>query len=103
MISWVFLYLNVPWMSAVWFLVVDIFLILGMRDGILLFFNVFLKNKNVIEWQGNGVKIAKARQKKNLSIMFPLSAFLKIGDWEDMETQPEQVPALGADQDANIP
>ena len=103
MISWVFLYLNVPWMSVVWFLVVDIFLILGMRDGILLFFNVFLKNKSVIEWQGNGVKIAKAREKKNLSIVCPLSAFLKIENWEDIETKPEQVPALAADEAVNIP
>ena len=78
MISWVFLYLTVPWLSAVWFLVVDTFLILYMRDSVLLFFNVFIKNKDIIERQGNGVKIGEAREKKNQSIVCPLSAFLKI-------------------------
>ena len=72
MISWLFLYLAVPWMSAVWFVVVDTFLILYMRDSVLMFFNVFLKNKSIIQWQGEGVKIAKARQKKNISIICPL-------------------------------
>ena len=59
MISWLFLYLAVPWMSAVWFVVVDTFLVLYMRDSVLMFFNVFLKNKSIIQWQGDGVKIAK--------------------------------------------
>ena len=96
MVSWVFLYLEVPWMSAVWFLVVDTFLILYMRDSVLLFFNVFLKNKSIIEWQENGVKIAKSREKKNLSIVCPLGAFIKITDVEVPETNLDEVPALAA-------
>ena len=104
MISWLFLYLAVPWMSAVWFVVVDTFLVLYMRDSVLMFFNVFLKNKSIIQWQGEGVKIAKARQKKNMSIICPLGAFLKVKDYEETETLPEEVPAL--DEEAkteNIP
>merc|ERR1712018_47838 len=78
MISWLFLFLGVGWMSAVWFLIVDIWLILYMRDSVLLFFNVFLKNKKIVAWQSDGVKIAKDRKKKNLSIVCPPSAFLKV-------------------------
>ena len=67
-------------MSAVWFLVVDVFLVFYMRDSVLLFFNVFIKNKSIIDWQVAGVKIAEDRQKKNLSIIFPLSVFVKVTD-----------------------
>jgi len=104
MISWLFLYLAVPWMSAVWFVVVDTVLVLYMRDSVLMFFNVFLKNKSIIQWQGDGVKIAIARQKKNMSIIWPLGAFLKVKDYEETETLPEEVPAL--DEEAktdNVP
>jgi len=104
MISWLFLYLAVPWMSAVWFVVVDTLLVLYMRDSVLMFFNVFLKNKSIIQWQADGVKIATARQKKNMSIIWPLGAFLKVKDYEETETLPEEVPAL--DEEAkteNIP
>jgi len=104
MISWLFLYLAVPWMSAVWFVVVDTLLVLYMRDSVLMFFNVFLKNKSIIQWQADGVKIAKARQKKNMSIICPLGAFLKVKDYEETETLPEEVPAL--DEEAktdNVP
>jgi len=104
MISWLFLYLAVPWMSAVWFVVVDTFLVLYMRDSVLMFFNVFLKNKSIIQWQGEGVKIAKARQKKNMSIICPLGAFLKVKDYEETETLPEEVPALDKEaKTENIP
>ena len=48
-------------MSAVWFLMVDVWLIIYMRDSVILFFNVFLKNKSIIDWQVDGVKIAKAQ------------------------------------------
>ena len=94
MISWLFLYLAVPWMSAVWFVVVDTFLVLYMRDSALMFLNVLLKNKSIIQWQADGVKIAKARQKKNMSIICPLGAFLKVKDYEETETLSEEVPAL---------
>ena len=75
MVSWLFLFLDVPWMSAVWFVMVDIWLILYMRDSVLLFFNVFVKNKRIIVWQEDGVKIAKERQKNKLSLVCPPSAF----------------------------
>jgi len=104
MISWLFLYLGVPWMSAVWFVVVDTLLVLYMRDSVLMFFNVFLKNKSIIQWQGDGVKIATARQKKNMSIIWPLGAFLKVKDYEETETLPEEVPALAEEAKTdNIP
>lgn len=102
MISWLFLYLGVPWMTAIWLIVVDVVLILYMRDSITMFFNVFLKNQNIINWQAEGVKIAKARQKKNLSIICPFSAFLKVED-EVTENDPEQVPALDETKTDNIP
>jgi hypothetical protein len=91
MISWLFLFLDVPWMSAVWFILVDILLILYMRDSVLLFFNVFLKNKSVIDWQGDGVKIAKERQKNKLSLVCPPSAFLKVEVQNDQEVPLQQV------------
>ena len=75
-------------MSAIWFLVVDFFLALYMRDSVLLFFNVFIKNKSVLDWQVDGVKIAKDRQKKNVSIIWPLGATLKVTD-EVSETKKE--------------
>ena len=81
MISWLFLYLSVPWMSAVWFVVVDVCLILYMRDdGIFLFFNVFLKNQTVIDWQAEGVTLAKYQQMNNVSLLNPPSAFLSLND-----------------------
>ena len=80
-ISWLFLYLSVPWMSVVWFLVVDVCLILYMRDdGIFLFFNVFLKNQAVIDWQAEGVTLAKYQQMNNVSLLNPPSAFLSLND-----------------------
>ena len=80
MISWVFSFLGVPWVSAIWFLVVDVSLILYMRDSVLLFFNVFLKNQGIIDWQANGVKLAKERKEKNQSIVCPFSVCLKTQD-----------------------
>ena len=71
-------------MSAVWFLVVDVFLALYMRDSVLLFFNVFIKNKSIIDWQVDGVKIAKDRQKKNISIICPLSVFVNFRNPRDI-------------------
>ena len=85
MISWLFLYSNVPWMSAVWFLVVDIFLVLYMRDSALMFFNVFIGCKSIIEWQSNGVKIGQAKQNKNLSIVCPLNGTLSFANMENDE------------------
>ena len=77
MISWLFLYLNISWMSAVWFVVVDVCLILYMRDdGIFLFFNIFFKNKQIIEWQAEGVMMAKYQQMNNISLLYPPSVFL---------------------------
>ena len=99
MISWIFDYCNIPWMSAVWFLAFEILLILYMRDSVILFFNVFVKNKTIIQWQLDGVKIAKAKQNKNLSIVWPLSGFLKVEDMEGMEYNYEQVPIIADDSD----
>ena len=82
-------------MSIIWFLVVDVFLALYMRDSVLLFFNVFIKNKSVIDWQVDGVKIAKDRQKKNMSIICPLSVFVKVTD-EVSETKEEIPPPTTA-------
>ena len=77
MISWLFLYLNVPWMSIVWFVVIEVCLILYMRDdGIFLFFNIFFNNKQIIEWQAEGVKMGKYQQMNNISLLCPPSAFL---------------------------
>ena len=91
MISWLFLFLDVPWMSAVWFVLVDISLVLYMRDSVILFFNVFLKNKSIIDWQGDGVKIGKERQKNKLSLLCPPSAFLKVEVPNDQETPLQQI------------
>ena len=80
-ISWLFLYLSVPWMSAIWFLVVDICSILYMRDdGIFLFFNVFLKNQDVIHWQEEGLILGKYQQMNNISLLYPPSVFLSLND-----------------------
>jgi len=95
MISWLFLWLGVYWMSAIWFLVVDVFLALYMRDSVLLFFNVFIKNKSIIDWQVDGVKIGKDRQEKNMSIIFPLSVFVKVTD-KVSETKDEIPPPTTA-------
>merc|ERR1712218_286842 len=80
MISWVFSFLGVPWVSAIWFLVVDVSLILYMRDSVLLFLNLFLKSQVIIDWQAEGVKLAKERQEKNQSIVCPFSVCLKTDD-----------------------
>ena len=81
MISWLFLYLSVPWMSAVWFVAVDVCLILYMRDdGIFLFFNVFLKNQDVIHWQEEGLILGKYQQMNNISLLYPPSVFLSLND-----------------------
>ena len=74
---------------------VDIFLALYMRDSVLLFFNVFIKNKSVLNWQVDGVKISKERQKKNMSIICPLSVFVKVTD-EISETKEEIPPPTTA-------
>ena len=63
----------------------DIWLILYMRDSILMFFNVFLKNKAIIAWQAKGVELAKERQEKNQSIVCPPSVFLKTDVTENPE------------------
>ena len=81
MISWLFLYLSVPWISAIWFVIVDICLIFYMRDdGIFLFFNVFLKNQDVIDWQEEGKILGKFQQMNNISLLNPPSVFLSIND-----------------------
>ena len=81
MISWLFLYLSVPWMSAIWFVVVDVCLIFYMRDdGIFLFFNVFLKNQAVISWQEEGLILGKYQQMNNFSLLNPPSVFLSINN-----------------------
>ena len=67
-------------MSAVWFVVVDVCLVLYMRDSVLLFFNVFVKVKCVIDWQAQGVAVGKMRQEKGQSIVWPPNAFLKQED-----------------------
>ena len=86
MISWLFTFLGVPWVSAIWFLVVDIWLILYMRDSVLLFFNVFVKHQGIIAWQAKGVELGKARVERKQSIVCPPSVFLKT-DEEEQETQ----------------
>ena len=78
-------------MSAIWFLLVDIGLILYMRDSVLLFFNVFVKNKSIIAWQGDGVIIAKERQKKKQSLICPPSAFLKVEVQTEQETPLQEI------------
>ena len=65
MISWVFSFLGVPWVSAIWFLAVDVALILYMRDSALLFYNLFFKNQGIIDWQAKGVELGKKWQGKN--------------------------------------
>ena len=65
-------------MSFVWLLVVEIATTIYMRDGAIVFFNVFFKSQNIINWQADGVTIAKARQENGLSIFYPFNVFLKI-------------------------
>lgn len=77
MLSWLFFYYNVWYLAIVWFLAVETFLVMYMRDGVLMFFNVFAKFPAIIEWQSQGVVIGKQREEKNLSIVCPLNAFLK--------------------------
>lgn len=77
MLSWLFFCYNVWWLAIVWFIVVDTFLVMYMRDSVLLFINVFIKIPALIEWQSQGVAIAKQREEKNLSIVCPLNAFLR--------------------------
>ena len=78
MISWIFFHFGIPWMSFVWLLVVEISTTLYMRDGIIVFFNVFFKIQSIINWQADGVTIAKGRQENGLSIFYPFNVFLKV-------------------------
>ena len=78
MISWIFFHFGIPWMSFVWLLVVEIATTFYMRDGIIVFFNIFIKSQSIINWQAEGVTIAKARQENDLSIFYPFNVFLKI-------------------------
>ena len=61
MISWVFTSKGVPWAPAIWFLVIDVWLMLYMRDSALLFFNVFVEHQGIIVWQAEGVAMGKIR------------------------------------------
>ena len=65
-------------MSFVWLLVVEIATTLYMRDGTIVFFNIFFKSQSIINWQADGVTIAKARQEDGLSIFYPFNVFLKV-------------------------
>ena len=65
-------------MSFVWLLVVEIACTLYMRDGTIVFFNIFFQSQSIINWQADGVTIAKARQENDLSIFYPFNVFLKI-------------------------
>jgi len=58
MISWIFFWQKIAWMSAVWFTVVDTFLVLYMRDSVVLFFNVFIKSQEEVGSHGDGRKSA---------------------------------------------
>jgi len=95
MLSWLFFYYDVWWMAIVWFLAMDTFLIMYMRDSVLLFFNVFIKIKVIIDWQAQGVVIGKARTEKNLSLLCPLNAFLSSDDGENSPTNEESAPLNG--------
>ena len=75
MVSWIFFHFGIPWMSFVWLLVVEIATTLYMRDGAIVFFNVFFKSQNIINWQADGVAIAKGRQENGLSIFYPFNVF----------------------------
>ena len=83
MISWIFFYFNVPWISCLWVMVAETILILFIRDGTFLFFKVFLKDETIAQWHTDGMNIARMRACKNLSIYFPPSFFLAIEDFED--------------------
>ena len=80
MIAWAFFYLGKTWMTFVWFLIVETMTILYMRECSLLFFNLFIKNKNIIDWQAHGVMLAKEKQENGLSIVYPLNIFLQVQD-----------------------
>ena len=84
-------------MSAVWFVVVDVCLVLYMRDSVLLFFNVFFKVKCVIDWQAQGVAVGKMRQEKGQSIVWPPNAFLKQED-SSTNQDVDETSALKPDQ-----
>ena len=47
-----------------------------MRDSAILMTNTLLNIKSIAAWQSQGVDIAKERQEKNLSIVWPMNAFL---------------------------
>ena len=82
-------------MAIVWILAMDAFLVMYMRDSVLLFFNVFLKIKVIIDWQAQGVVIGKARAEKNMSLLCPLSAFLSSDNEETKPTDEEAAPLNG--------
>ena len=68
LISWVFTSKGIPWVSAIWFLVSEVTMILYMRDdGFFLLFNVFLKNQAIIDWQKEGDDQAKAYYNSTLN------------------------------------
>ena len=92
MISWLFLFLKVPWMSAIWFVIVDLVLVMYMRDCVILFFNLFIKNESIKNWQVDGVKIAKRRQQNNMSIICPFNAFLKVTN--EIEEKTDEINPL---------
>ena len=61
LLAWVFFSMGVSWVSAIWFLVSEVTMILYMRDdGFFLLFNVFLKNQAIMDWQAEGVELGKA-------------------------------------------
>ena len=84
--------LKVPWMSVIWFVIVDLVLVMYMRDCVILFFNLFIKNESIKNWQVDGVKIAKRRQENNMSIICPFNAFLKVTTNEIEEKTDEANP-----------
>ena len=85
-------------MSAVWFVVVDVCLVLYMRDSVLLFFNVFFKVKCVIDWQAQGVAVGKNRQQKGQSIVWPPNAFFKKQEDSSTNQDVDETSALKPDQ-----
>ena len=63
-------------MAIVWFVLVETLIILYMRDSAIVMANTMLNIKSIGKWQSQGVEIAKDRDKKNLSIVWPLNALL---------------------------
>merc|ERR1711862_577569 len=76
MLNWLFFCNGVGHLAFVWFTLVEVFLVMYMRDSAILMINTLLHIKSIAKWQSQGVEIAKYRQEKNLSIVWPLNAFL---------------------------